>query len=184
MSTSEEAQMILPLLHEQILGLDHIGYVVEDLAQALDDICRLYGIAPESVEVMPPWDTAAETARFAFVTINPGLRMELIEPISVAMRQQLLPAPCAGGKASLGVNDLNGATLSGPGGINHLAYRVADIAACCELLAGQGIAPGHVTPKGVVNTGSSKIVYFNPRHTGGHLLELVERTSISEGESL
>jgi methylmalonyl-CoA/ethylmalonyl-CoA epimerase len=62
----------------------------------------------------------------------------------------------------------------GGAGTNYVSWHVSDIEACVSLLAESEIRPGHVTPKGVVDTGRSKIFYLDPADTGGLLVELVE----------
>jgi len=144
-------------LAPHIIALEHVGYVVEDISEAVRECSRLYGIDASHVRIVPPLDVADVPTRFAFVKINDAVEFELIEPCSESFKTQLNnPA-------------------SGPGGINHLAYRVSDIEAAASDLAAQGIRPGHVTPEGVVETGSSKILYLDPRDTGGVLIELIEK---------
>ncbi len=63
---------------------------------------------------------------------------------------------------------------SGGAGINHVAWRVSDIDAAMEVLAGQGIRPGYVTPQGVMTIGPRRMVYLDPETTGGLMIELLE----------
>ena len=62
----------------------------------------------------------------------------------------------------------------GAGGINHLAWRVSDIELAVARLADRGIAPGYVTPDGIVQIGAKRMVYLDPATTGGLLVELLQ----------
>jgi len=150
-------------LSAYIVGLAHVGFVVEALAPQLDIYRQRYGLADDAITVTPPFSESATVARFAFVRIADGIELELIEPISATMREQL------------GVSA--DSDISGPGGINHIAYRVEDLDSVFDALQTQGIRAGHVTPDGVVDTGRSKILYLNPDDFGGALIELVETNS-------
>ena len=126
-----------------------------DVEQAVATFSHLYGLRPGDVRYVPePPDPAAPT-RFAFVTVG-DVEFELIEPQSDDARRLLSPRACGGG------------------GINHVAWRVTDLAACLSLLAARGIGPGHVTPDGPVEFGNRRMVYLDPEDCGGLLLELIE----------
>jgi methylmalonyl-CoA/ethylmalonyl-CoA epimerase len=147
--------IIVKTLADYIVGLQHIGHIVEDLDDAIDAFRRLYGVDDAAVSRVPATPDGSEPTLFAFLSVG-GTDFELIQPQSAAARAQLGASPCGGA------------------GINHIAWRVRDIEACVELLAGIGIRPGHVTPQGIVDTGRSRIVYLDPADTGGLLVELVE----------
>lgn len=138
-----------------ITGLAHIGYVVDELASAIAQLQRVYGVPDSAVRIVPPFDTEAPT-RFAFVDVAPGVQFELIQPIAEAFKSQLFAHP------------------SGPGGINHLAYWVRDLDQLLEQLAVDAVLPGYVTPDGPVTTSAYRMVYLDPSQTGGHLIELLE----------
>ncbi len=106
---------VATVLTDHILGLAHIGYIVEDLTSALANFQRVYGVSEKDIVVQPPFDQAAPS-RFAFVTIKDS-DVELIEPISDYFKALLLTMP------------------SGGAGINHVAYRVDNIDAAVALLA-------------------------------------------------
>jgi catechol 2,3-dioxygenase-like lactoylglutathione lyase family enzyme len=144
-------------LAPHITGLAHVGYVVSDLRAAIDECARVYGLDEQAIRVVPPFSDAKAATRFAFVRVNNTLEFEFIEAISEQFKKLLHRS------------------ASGPAGINHMAYWVADIDAAERDLRAQGIRPGHVTPEGVVNTGSSRMLYLNPEDTGGALIELIER---------
>ncbi len=141
-------------LKDFIVGLRHVGHIVEDLAASIADFRRIYGLTDDDITVLPPFGQEAP-ARFGLLNVG-GVEFELIEPISDDMKATL------------------NAVASGAGGINHVAYVVSDIDAAMAVLAKQGIRPGHVTPDGVVDTGRTRIAYLNPADTSSLLIELVE----------
>ena len=147
-------------LKHRLLGLMHIGHVVESIETALADFSRVYGLTDDDIRLLPDFEGAP--TRFAFVRVG-GVEYELIEPVSDDFRAILL-----------GVK-------SGEGGINHVAYRVDDIDLALSDLAAVGIRPGYVTPGGVVDTGRTRIAYLNPEDTGALLIELVEMKPDSKG---
>lgn len=141
-------------LKDFIVGLRHVGHIVDDLQASIADFRRIYGLTDDDITVLPPFDQEAP-ARFGLLNVG-GVEFELIEPISDDMKATL------------------NAVASGAGGINHVAYVVSDIDAAMAVLAKQGIRPGHVTPGGVVDTGRTRIAYLNPADTSDLLIELVE----------
>jgi methylmalonyl-CoA/ethylmalonyl-CoA epimerase len=137
-----------------IRDVAHVGFVVTDLAEAVANARRVYGLAADDVSYQPePGEEAA--TRFAFFEVG-GLVFELIEPCSDYFQDILLAMP------------------SGGAGINHVAWRVDDIDDAVALLARHEIYPGHVTPNGVVAIGEKKMVYLDPATTGGLIIELIE----------
>jgi methylmalonyl-CoA/ethylmalonyl-CoA epimerase len=144
----------LAVLAEYIESVAHVGFVVPDLAEALAQAQRVYGLKEGDIRYLPEPAEEAET-RFAFFSVG-GLEFEYIEPCSPEFRDKLLSMP------------------SGGGGVNHLAWRVSDIDAALACLAESGIKPGHVTPQGVVCIGPKKMVYLDPDTTGGLVIELIE----------
>lgn len=167
MNDEIEPAAVPSVLSPHIIGLAHVGFVVSDLAAQLSVYRQRYGLSDEAINVSPPFSEPANIARFAFVSIATGVELELIEPISEAMKTQL--------------NHHAGMPLFAPGGINHIAYRVNDIDSVFSALQQQGIRAGHVTPDGVVDTGRSKILYLHPDDLGGALIELVETCSGGAG---
>ena len=125
-------------LIDHIESLAHVGYIVEDLREAVASFQRIYGFDDSAYFITPPWDEEAMT-RFAFIDLN-GTQVELIEPISDFFKDILLNSPMGGG------------------GINHMAYIVKDIQAAMDTLAEHGIKPGFVTPDGVVDLGHKKML--------------------------
>ena len=145
---------VLTVLKDYVVGVAHVGFVVEDLGVAIAEACRVYGVSPGSVDYQPEPGVEAAT-RFAFFEVG-GLAFEYIEPCSEEFRTILLDMP------------------SGGAGINHVAWSVQDIEGAVAALAVQGITPGHVTPGGVITIGAKKMVYLDPATTGGLVIELIE----------
>jgi len=147
--------MLKSSLNDYIIGLRHIGHVVNNLDAAVAAFVRLYGIAPESVRFVPEVVDDDTPARFAFITVS-DTEFELIQPISDDMRNLLDAQP------------------SGGAGINHVAWHVSDLDACLDILDQQDIHPGHATPDGPVGYGGRRFVYLNPDCCDGLLVELIE----------
>jgi len=141
-------------LNDHIVGLAHIGHIVDDLKAAIASFQHIYGVGDDAVFVTPPFDVTTET-RFAFIDVG-ATKFELIEPISDHFKDLLLNAP------------------SGGGGINHVAYEVRDIESALVSLKAISIHPGYVTPDGIVDLGHKKMVYLDPATTGGIYIELIE----------
>ena len=149
------------VLCDYIIGVAHVGFVVPELAAAVADAQRVYGLADEDISYLPaPGEEAA--TRFAFFRVG-GLEFELIEPCSEHFQRVLLGMP------------------SGSAGINHVAWKVRDIDAAVALLARHDIHPGHVTPDGVISIGPKKMVYLDPATTGGLVIELIESPGDDSG---
>ena len=142
------------VLADYIEGVAHVGFIVDDLSDAVEQVCRVYGLVQEDIRYVPePGEEAA--TRFAFYTVG-GMEFELIEPVSEEFRNTLFSTP------------------SGSAGINHMAWRVRDIEGALACLLERGIKPGHVTPQGIVTIGPKKMVYLDPATTGGLIIELLE----------
>jgi methylmalonyl-CoA/ethylmalonyl-CoA epimerase len=138
-------------IQDLILGLQHVGYITEDTAASIAEFRKIYDLRDDQIRIDPPLDEPAD-CRFTFVDLA-GAQFELIEPISGPFKAML------GGERP---------------GINHVAWKVSDIDGAVARMAERGIRPGHVTPGGVMQTGSSRMIYFNPADTGGMLVELLE----------
>lgn len=61
---------------------------------------------------------------------------------------------------------------AGRGGIQHIAYRVADMDAVDATLRERGVALLYPAPK--TGTGGARINFVHPKSTGGVLLELTQ----------
>ena len=146
------------VLKDFIIGLAHVGHIVEDMDAALANFKRVYGVSDDDIRI-PPDPPGELQTKFAFVTVQ-GVEFELIEPVSTFFKKLLWEMP------------------SGLAGINHVAYLVDDIDVAAEMLARQNIQAGHVTPQGVVDFGPKKIMYLDPQDTGGLVIELIELKSV------
>lgn len=142
------------LLTDYLLGIQHIGYVVDDIEKAIAEWQAIYGFADTEIVRIPVNPCDAPTL-FALFSIQ-GTEIELIEPKQEPFLTLLKNSN------------------SGAGGINHLAWRVTDLDAAYAELQRHGIHAGYVTPNGIVNFGSKKILYLDPKTTAGHLIELIE----------
>ena len=134
----------------------HIGYIIRDLQQSVADFQRLFDLQDEDIRIIPPFELPTDTG-FAFFHAD-GLTFELIEPISEHFKNILFNS---------GV------------GINHICFTVDDIEATVNEMAAKGIRPGHVTPNGIITMPHQKMVYFDPKDTGGVLIEYIEELPIN-----
>lgn len=142
-------------LNDFIVGLRHIGFVVDDLDAAVASFNRVYGLPMDAVRWIPDPHTDDVRARFAFLTVG-GSEIELVQPVDKESRSMLSSPP------------------SGSAGINHVAWQVSDLDACMQILGQQGIGPGHVTPDGPAEFKHLSLVYLDPDACGGQLIELIE----------
>ncbi len=144
-------------LKDHIVGLQHVGHIVTNLKQAVENFKRVYGVTDKDIVIFPDYDIHGPEVltRFAFINVQ-GNEFELIEPISAEFKTLLLNSETGGA------------------GINHVAWQVTDIDLAVTALAQKSITPGHVTPNGVIDLGRKKMVYLDPQTTGGLLIELIE----------
>jgi methylmalonyl-CoA/ethylmalonyl-CoA epimerase len=145
-------------LKDYIVGLQHVGHLVPDLDKAVSSFKKVYGVTDDDIRLEPPPGVeppGGVMTRFAFINVQ-GTEFELIEPVSDYFKDILGKSPCGGA------------------GINHVAWRVKNIDECMNVLAAQGIKPGHVTPGGVLTFGPKKLVYLDPQTTDNILIELIE----------
>lgn len=138
-------------IQDLIVGLKHVGVITTDMRASVDSFRRIYELSDEQIRITPPLGEPCET-RFAFINVG-GSQFELIEPVSEHFKRVL---------------------LGDRPGINHVAWEVSDIDAAVNRMADNGIRPGHVTPDGVVETPSFRMVYFRLEDTGDMLIELIE----------
>jgi methylmalonyl-CoA/ethylmalonyl-CoA epimerase len=128
-------------------NIDHVAIAVTDLARALDDFARQYGVEPlrrERVE-----DQGVEEAMLAIG----GSQIQLLQPL----------AP----------DTPVGRFLERRGeGLHHVAFAVADIDAAIAHLAAEG-AP-LIDQVARVGGGGHRIAFVHPSALGGTLIELVE----------
>ena len=133
----------------RVLGIDHLGVACKDPNQRMKLWKDFLGLPLEKVE-----EVASEKVRTYFVNAC-GVHIELLEPTAD-------DSPVA-------------KTIEKRGeGIAHMALRVDDIEAVLGKLAANGIEP---LPPGVrQGAGGAKVAFVHPKHTGGILLELCERS--------
>ena len=129
--------------------LNHVAIAVPDLEAA----ARLYRetLGATISEAVALADHGVTTI---FVDL-PNTRVELLEPLGET-------SPIAGFLAR-----------NPSGGIHHICYEVADIAAACARLAGQG---ARILGDGTAKTGAhgNPVVFLHPKDFSGTLIELEE----------
>jgi methylmalonyl-CoA/ethylmalonyl-CoA epimerase len=90
---------------EKGLSLDHVGYAVRSISEALDEFVKPL-LAPQQVgEII---DDTIQNVRIAFVTLKDGGRLELIEPLGEQ-------------------GPLNQLLKDKRGGLYHVCYRTSAI---------------------------------------------------------
>ena len=139
-------------LGAHVVGLRHVGMIVENRAATVARLVDLVGLAPEDVTLIPSESDTDVLTRFAFLAM-PGFVLEVIEPVSAEFRRQLL---------GRGI------------GADHVCFTVDDLDAAIEGMTAKGARLGHVTPDGPVTTPSFRLAYFDPTTTGGLLIELIQ----------
>ena len=138
-------------MNEMVTKVRHIGIIVKEIEKSIETFKNIFDVKYEDIKVLPPRGTEAES-RFAFIPVA-GIELELIQPVSESSRKML-------GKP--------------PEGINHIAFVVKNIEESVRLMEKRGVPLGHVTKKGILDMGRSKVAYFDPAATGGILIEFVE----------
>lgn len=136
---------------ELIKNVRHIGVIARDAKDSTNVLQNMFDLTDDEVTVMGT-DVTGGGSIYSFIPVG-GSEFELIEPISDEF------------KAMLG---------DPPAGINHVAFTVTDIEQAVSLMQKKGIRLGHVTKNGILDTGRSKVAYFNPADTGNILMEFVE----------
>jgi methylmalonyl-CoA epimerase len=133
--------------------LDHVGIAVVSLAEALPVYAAILGLEPAHVEEVP-----SEGVRVAFLPLAGGGVIELLEPLAAA-----------GSTSPVG----RFLEKRGPG-VHHLSFRVPD---CRAAIQGAGAAGIRVLPP-APRPGSrgTLVAFFDPRDTGGVLIEVCERS--------
>lgn len=147
-------------MNKLIKQLRHVGYIVNDLDEAVDTFSRLFDLDDSDIRFVPP-EASGGAVAFAFLQLG-GIELELIQPITEVFREMT-------GDAS--------------DGISHFALEVTDIDQVVERMAEKGVRLGYITPNGVFDTGTKKIAYLDPADTGGNLIELVELTDPAGGSA-
>jgi methylmalonyl-CoA/ethylmalonyl-CoA epimerase len=147
----------------KILGLDHVGIAVESLDEALELYSGILGMELKGTEVVE-----AQRVKTAFLPLGAS------KPVGG-------PAAGAGGMETelelLESTDPEGPigkflANKGPG-VQHLAFRVADIDAALAELKGAGMRLIDEVPR--YGAGGARIAFLHPKSTKGVLVELCER---------
>jgi len=134
--------------------IDHVGYAVVDLEEALHFHCDLLGFRVLHREVN-------EEQGVEEVMLGTG------EQLPQSAQVQLL-APLSP-ESTIGKWIANN---KGRGGIQQVCYRVADLDKVSATLRERGVRLLYDAPK--TGTGGSRIQFAHPKDTGGVLLEIVE----------
>ena len=132
----------------KILFIDHIGVAVDSIEKARTFWTEVLGLSWEGSETV-----AEQKVTTGFFPVG-GSEMELLEATSP-------DSPVAGFIEK-----------KGPG-IQHIAFRVADIETALEELKEKGIRLIDNTHR--IGAGGAKIAFIHPKETFGVLVELCER---------
>ena len=130
-----------------LLNLDHVALAVRDLDEALERFRRLYGVTPDSREVI-----TADGVEEAVLLVG-GSRVQLLAPLSP-------DSPVARFLERRGE------------GLHHLAFAVPDLDAALAHLAAEGAEVIDRVPRR--GGGGRRIAFVHPRAFGSTLTELVE----------
>lgn len=132
------------------VALDHVGIAVRNLEEAL----AVWRVAP-GLEAAHVEEVATEGVRVAFLQLVGGVAIELLEPLA--------------GSGSPVSRFLD---KRGPG-VHHLSFRVPDCRAAIRAAEAAGI---HVlAPAPRPGSRGTLVAFFDPRDTGGVLIEVCER---------
>ncbi len=130
------------------LKIDHIGIAVNDLEETLKFYTDVLGLECQGTEVVEE-----QKVRVAFLSVG-DTEVELLEstdpdgPIARFIEK------------------------NGPG-VQHIAFRVDDIASAIEYMQGKGMKMIDETPR--YGAGGAKIAFVHPKGTGRVLVELTQR---------
>lgn len=128
--------------------IDHIGIAVKEIEQAGKFYSDVLGLRVEGIE-----NVADQKVNVAFIPVTDS-EVELLESTES-------DGPIAKYIASRGE------------GIQHIAFRVADINAALDELKGKGVRLIDETPRH--GAGGAKIAFIHPKETNGVLVEICER---------
>jgi catechol 2,3-dioxygenase-like lactoylglutathione lyase family enzyme len=134
-----------------IKRLDHVGILVEDLAEAKALLGGIFGLVSHREQDVPQLGR-----RVAFFRCG-NADIELIEELDVGARKQ----------------SLGDATAR----IEHIALEVDDLDSALRTLAAKGVRMG---PQGKVGAGTRVSVWTDPSTTGGVMYQLA-MTRVTEG---
>lgn len=132
----------------QVMKLDHIGIAVEKIDAALPVWEGILGLPLHGTE-----EVAEQKVRTAFMPVG-DTEIELLE--------------------STDPEGPIGKFIAAKGqGVQHLAFRVADIDAALAELKAKGVRLIDETPR--YGAGGARIAFLHPKATGGVLVELCQR---------
>ena len=134
--------------------IDHVGYAVPDLDEAIKLHCDVFGwrvLHRETNEEQGVEEAMLGTGAQGAENAQIQLLAPLNEKSTIAKWLER-----------------NG----GRGGVQQVAYRVADVDAVSATLRERGVTLLYDEPK--IGTGGSPIQFAHPKSTGGILLEIVE----------
>ena len=137
--------------------IDHMGLLVRDLDKAIEYFKSL-GIGPfqeiemETIVYREMYGKPADwKLRAAVVRLDPGVKIELIQPLEKAdLLQEFLDAKGEG--------------------INHVAFAVEDLDKEVAEMKNKGHEPVFIAKSSTGHGG----VYFDTRATGGTIFELIQ----------
>jgi methylmalonyl-CoA/ethylmalonyl-CoA epimerase len=132
----------------KILNIDHVGVAVDNIGRARAFWTDVLGLPWEGSETV-----AEQKVTTGFFPVG-GSEVELLESTSP-------DGPVARFIEKRGQ------------GIQHIAFRVADIEAALDELNKKGIRLIDSTPR--IGAGGAKIAFLHPKETNGVLVELCER---------
>ena len=134
-----------------LIGIDHVGIAVPDLAVALDFYRETFGMTVLHEETNP--DQGVREAMVGFDASPGGPCLQLLAPLD---------------ETSAIAKFLD---RSGPG-LQQLAFRVNDVEETSTILRERGLRLLYDEPRR--GTGGSRINFVHPKDAGGVLVELVE----------
>ena len=142
-------------------GIDHVGYAVPDLEEAIAFHTGVLG-----------WHVVHRERNEAQGVEEAMLQAQATSPDEPRPAQIQLLAPLTAQSPI--------ATFlarSGPG-VQQVAYRVTDVVATTAVLAERGVRSLYPEPR--IGTAGSLINFLHPKDTGGILLELVQHPRAEE----
>lgn len=131
-----------------ISKIDHIGIAVKDLQQAIEFYEKVLGLTVKGIEEVPE-----QKVRVAFLPVGES-KVELLESMTP-------DGPVAR------FIEKNGE------GVQHIAFRVENLAEKLEELKARGVRLIDETPR--KGAGGALIAFIHPRASLGTLVELCER---------
>ena len=132
----------------KILRISHLGIASPTLTEAMERLDRIFGLKAEHTE-----EVADQRVRTAFYPIGEST-LEYLESTDPE-------GPIGKFIAAKGA------------GMQHIAYRVADIDAALAELKEKGVRLIDEKPR--YGAGGARIAFLHPKATGGVLVELCER---------